>query len=125
MADVQQLRSDLLPAPVSPPGHLFGRVHSYGVALDLERMGQGFVPPPRAPRIRTRSRRRRGGPIGSVRRWWATTENGPADVWHRIRCRLGHHEIRGCHQMQLGDRFVYVERRCRWCDAPEPAQVFP
>ena len=44
MADVPQLRSDLLPVPVAPPGQLFGHAHSFGVAHDLELLRQGFTP---------------------------------------------------------------------------------
>ena len=107
--------ADLHPVPVPAPGQLFGRPHTYGVAHDLDRMRQGFAPPPRAPRIQARPRRRRGS---RLRQWWAGSERRPADLWHRLRCRTGHHEQRGGHLMQLGNRFVFVERRCRWCDAP-------
>jgi hypothetical protein len=117
MADVQRVPLDRLPVPVTAPGHLFGQVHSYGVAHELERMRQGSVPPPRAPRIRTRSP---VPAVGRLRRWWAGSDRRPVDLWHRIRCRTGHHELRGGHQMQLGNRFVFVERRCRWCDAAPP-----
>jgi len=47
----------------------------------------------------------------------ASGDRRPVDVWHRIRCRTGHHDVRGGQQMQLGSRFVLVERRCIWCDA--------
>ena len=116
MADFPEVRAPLLPEHRSePPAQLFGRPHSYGVGRDLDRVKAGWVPPPRAPRIRTRDRRR--GPLASFRRWSAGRERGPADLWHRFRCRTGHHEFRGGHQMQLGSRWVFVERRCKWCDA--------
>lgn len=37
--------------------------------------------------------------------------------WHRLKCRLGRHEIAGGHTMQIGGDVVFVERRCRWCEA--------
>ncbi|HEV2759313.1 MAG TPA: hypothetical protein VGV86_07050 [Acidimicrobiales bacterium] len=120
MAELPELWSDRLPDRPPPPGMLFDRAHSYGVAHDLERMRAGLGPEPRARRVRTRGVRRRSGPLAVLRRWWATTDNGPADVWHRIRCGTGHHDFRGGHQVQLGSRFVLVERRCAWCDC-EPS----
>ena len=120
MAEVPELWSDRLPGRPPPPGQLFDRAHSYGVAHDLERMRAGLGPAPRAPRVRTGAERRRRGPLAALRRWWANSETGPADVWHRIRCRTGHHDFRGGELMQLGSRFVLVERRCAWCDS-EPS----
>ncbi|MDQ4068173.1 MAG: hypothetical protein M3203_01640 [Actinomycetota bacterium] len=115
MADLPDVRSPLLPQRPPPPRQLYDRPHAYGVARDLERMKEGFVPPPRTPRIQPRSPR--GGPWASFRRWAATRERGPGALWHRLRCRMGRHEMRGGHQMQLGSSFVFVERRCVWCDA--------
>ncbi len=121
MAELPDVRSDVLPRRPPVPRQLYDRPHAYGVARDLERMKEGFVPPPRTPRIQPRSERRRRGPWASFRRWSASRERGPTDVWHRIRCRMGRHEMRGGHQMQqLGSRYVFVERRCVWCDAPPP-----
>jgi hypothetical protein len=118
MADVPELRFHPVPHQPAPPRQLYDRAHAYGVAQELERIKQGFVPPPRTPRISTRDRRRRHrGPLGAFRRWSAGRDRGPADLWHRFRCRTGHHEMRGGHQMQLGSRMVFVERRCKWCDA--------
>ena len=116
VAELPDVRADWLPVPIEAPGQLFGRPHSYGVAHDLERMRNGFAPPPRTPRIQTRAQRHRSGPWTALRRRWANSDTGPVDLWHRFRCRTGHHEYRGGHQMQLGNRFVYVERRCRFCD---------
>ena len=108
MADVPQLRSDLLPVPVAPPGQLFGHAEAVGVAHDLELLRQGFTPPPRTPRVRPRRTRPRR-PSGPLRRWWAGS--GPVDLWHRVRCHAGHHDL----------RFAGDGRRCRWCDAVPPA----
>ena len=118
MAELPEVRSPLLPQRPPEPRQLYDRPHAYGVARELERMKAGVVPPPRTPRTRTRRERR--GPWASFRRWSASRDRGPADAWHRIRCRMGRHEMRGGHQMQLGSRFVFVERRCMWCDARPP-----
>jgi hypothetical protein len=117
MSELPDLRSDRLPERPAPPRQLFDRDHTYGVAHDLERMRAGLGPAPRQPRIRTRSRRLPGGPFASARRWWANGDRRPVDLWHRLRCRRGHHDFRGGHQIQLGSRFEFVERRCVWCDA--------
>jgi hypothetical protein len=117
MSELPDRRSDRLPVRPDPPRQLFDRDHSYGVAQDLERMKAGLAPTPRTPRIRTRSRRIGGGPMASARRWWASGNSRPVDLWHRVRCRTGHHDFRGGHQIQLGSRFEFVERRCIWCDA--------
>jgi hypothetical protein len=120
VAELPELWSDRLPERPAPPRQLYDRPHAYGVGKELERMKEGFVPPPRTPRVQPRGRRGRSGPRGSLRGWWAARDNRPVDVWHRVRCRTGHHDIRGGGQMQLGSRFVLVERRCIWCDA-EPS----
>ena len=99
---------------------LYDRPHTYGVAHDLERMRAGLGPPPRKSRIRARTRRRRRGPLSAVRVWLASGDRRPVDVWHRFRCRTGHHDVRGGQRMQLGSHFVLVERRCIWCDAEAP-----
>lgn len=107
MANAPQLQPDLLPVAVARPAQLFGHAHTYGVAHELERLSQGHVPPPRAPRARVRRTRPRR-PSGPLRRWWAAS--GPVDIWHRVQCRAGRHNL----------RFAGGERRCRWCDAPAP-----
>ena len=117
MAEVPELRFHPVPQRALPPRQLYDKPHAYGVAQELERIKQGYRPPPRPPRIRTRSHRARRGPWAAFRRWSANRERGPADLWHRLRCRTGHHEMRGGHQMQLGSRVVFIERRCKWCDA--------
>ncbi|MDQ3897596.1 MAG: hypothetical protein M3326_10215 [Actinomycetota bacterium] len=122
MAELPELQSPVVPqsGPMPPPRQLYDRPHSYGVARELDRIKAGFVPPPRTPRVRPGRSRMRRGPWASFRRWSAARDRGPADLWHRIRCRTGHHQIRGGHQMQLGSRWVFVERRCVWCDASPP-----
>jgi len=120
VAELPELRSDRLPERPPELRQLYDRTHTYGVAHDLERMRAGLGPPPRTPRIHTRSRRRRGGPVSAARRWLASGDRRPVDIWHRLRCRTGHHDVRGGQRMQLGSRYVLVERRCIWCDAEAP-----
>lgn len=120
MAELPDGQSDLLPLRPPVARQLYDRPHAYGVARELERMKEGFAPPPRTPRIPPRRERRRRGPWATFRRWSTSRDRGPADVWHRMRCRMGRHEMRGGHQMQLGSRYVFVERRCVWCDAGPP-----
>ena len=113
MAELPELRSHLLPERPPEPRQLFDRPHTYGVAHDLERMRQGLGPAPRAPRLPKRYGRRRAHARESDVGWLAT-------AWHRFRCRTGHHDVRGGGQMQLGSRYVLIERRCMWCDAQPP-----
>jgi len=65
------------------------------------------------------------GPTGEgtwahVRTWWACREVHPVDLWHRMRCRSGRHRIEGGQRIQLGGRFVNIERCCVWCGSPPP-----
>lgn len=46
---------------------------------------------------------------------WSYGDRGPGDFWHRVRCRVGRHEISGGHPMQLDGAVVFIERQCRWC----------
>jgi hypothetical protein len=90
------------------------------VARDLELMKQGALAP-RTPTPPRQSRLRRARPKElrpGIRGRWSSRDTGPADLWHRLMCRFGRHDIRGGHTMQLGSEFVYVERRCQWCDTP-------
>lgn len=115
MAELPELRSDRRPAPPPPPAPLYGRPASFGVARDLELMKQGALPP-RVPRPPRQTRLPLGRIEGRPRR--GSRETGAAELWHRLLCRLGRHDMRGGHQLQLGSEFVFVERRCRWCDRP-------
>jgi hypothetical protein len=122
MADMpDRPRTDPLPMPGAAPEPRYGRTHNFGVARDLELFKQGALPPRPTNASRRASARalrdRRPGPRTGVRGWVASREVGPSDLWHRAQCRLGRHEMRGGHQMQLGSRYVHVERRCQWCGA--------
>ncbi|HVL07190.1 MAG TPA: hypothetical protein VM388_14470 [Acidimicrobiales bacterium] len=116
MAELPELRTHALPERLPEPRQLYDRAHTYGVAHDLERMRQGFGPAARTPRTPSRYGRRLG-----LRRSRTSDVGWLAGVWHRLRCRTGHHDVRGGGQMQLGSRYVLIERRCIWCDAPPPA----
>jgi hypothetical protein len=111
MAELPEVRS-YLPERLPEPRQLYDRAHTYGVAHDLERMRAGKGPAPRTPRVPARygrQRRRGRSDVGRL-----------AGAWHRFRCRTGHHDVRGGGQMQLGSRYVFIERRCIWCDAQPP-----
>ena len=125
------------PRAATPPSRRFG------VAAELDRIQKAL--PPARPESRSadgsrthpldhriwqcRSRARRGPIKGRawahVRFWWAATDARPGDLWRRMRCRRGRHEIRGGQQMQLGSRFVNVERCCVWCGVKPPPEPFP
>ena len=123
------------PRAATPPPRRFG------VAAELDRVQKAparKTPEPRSAgssrnhpldhRIwQCRSRARRGPIHGRawahLRFWWAARDARPGDMWRRMRCRRGRHEIRGGQQMQLGARFVNVERCCVWCGA-KPAQEY-
>ena len=111
------------------------RVHRFGVARELERLQQDptkwqqrpveplpnhFHPLDHRPWQCWAEARRtdvHGRIWTHLRTSWASSDKRPSDVWHRIKCRCGRHDIRGGEQIQLGSRFVNVERRCLWCDA--------
>lgn len=95
--------------------YLFDRQPSFGVAREAERMRQGIPPEPTS---RPGRRRRERGPfVTYLRLPWSYGDRSPGDVWHRLRCRRGRHEITGGHTMQLGSTVVFLERECRWCGA--------
>ncbi len=120
------------PGAATPPSYRFG------VAAELDRVQK--IQQPRRPdppaagvgrnhpldhriwqcRARARQGPIRGRAVSHLRFWWAARESGRGTMWRRLRCRRGNHEIRGGQQMQLGSRFVHVERCCVWCGANPP-----
>lgn len=96
--------------------HLFGRAPAFGLARDAER--EAREPPPAPPPAGPPEPRRERGPF-VTHLWlpWSYGDDNMADRWHRMWCRLGRHEMGGGHTMQLGSTVVFIERRCRWCDA--------
>jgi len=135
VAEYPELWSDRSPVP----GPLFNREHRFGVARDLERMREGTLPVPARAlpypevdrivrdhpldhrvwqcRSEARTRPLHGRSLMHMRIRWANRNRHLDDVWHRLMCRAGRHEIHGGEQIQVGSRLVNVERRCRWCDA--------
>ncbi|MGI8778239.1 MAG: hypothetical protein ACR2LJ_12860 [Acidimicrobiales bacterium] len=118
--------------PVRPIGN---RAHRFGVAgeLDLARDGgrqgggrQGGGPIARPPVARPPVAKRRSAPRvapestadgvwARLCTWWAGQEVHPGELWHRLQCHFGRHQIEGGRQIQLGGRFVNTERCCVWC----------
>jgi hypothetical protein len=103
--------------PTAEQRYLYGRVPSFGLARDAELMRQGVAPVIPRPERTRRPQRERGPFLTYLRLPWSYGDRSPGDLWHRMQCRRGHHEVIGGHTMQLGSTVVYVERRCRWCDA--------
>lgn len=48
---------------------------------------------------------------------WSYGDRDTGDRWHRLQCRLGRHDMHGGHVMQVDGAVVFIERRCRWCEA--------
>lgn len=96
--------------------YLFDRAPSFGLARDAERMRDG-VPPVIARTNPRKPRRQRGPFLTYLRLPWAYGDRGGSDVWHKVQCRRGRHDMAGGHTMQLGSAVVFIERRCRWCEA--------
>ena len=100
----------------TPERYLFDRTPAFGVAREVDRLAEDVVvdPEPVVPRKPTRER----GPfVTYLFLPWSYGDREPGDFWHRIRCRLGRHEMCGGHTMHLDGALVFIERRCRWCDA--------
>ena len=95
--------------------YLFGRAPAFGLARDAERRPPE-VPPDPVPIARGRPRRERGPFVTYLCLPWSYGDRSPGDFWHRLRCRLGRHEMTGGHTVQLGGDFVFIERSCRWCN---------
>jgi len=103
--------------PVRPIGD---RVPRFGVADELDKAqraatsGNGWAGTPRPARKAPPAPAREGA-WTRLETWWACREVHPADLWHRMHCRFGRHQIEGGRQIQLGGRFVNTERCCVWC----------
>ncbi len=100
--------------------HLFNRAPAFGLARAVEDM-DGQLPPPTAQDPPPAPRRERGPVMTYLSMPWSYGDRGERDFWHRVRCRVGRHELRGGHPMQLDGAIVYIERSCRWCGVePDP-----
>ena len=114
------------PAPVpSALRPIGGRPPRFGVARDLEVLqqaaasGQPVRPRPTTARPVAVPAAAVDGVWDRFRTWWACRDSRPVDAWHQILCRLGHHDVQGGQQIQLGGRYVNTQRRCIWCgDTP-------
>jgi hypothetical protein len=101
--------------PVRPIGD---RVPRFGVAqeLDSPRQDDGRPASPRpVNRQAPPPAPSRDGAWANLCTWWACREVHPGDLWHRLQCHFGRHQVEGGRQIQLGSRFVRTERRCVWC----------
>ena len=79
---------------------------------------------PADPPSELEGRRERGPFLTYLAMPWSYSDREPGERWHRWRCRWGRHDMHGGHTMQLDGSFVFIERRCRWCDAGA-AEVTP
>lgn len=104
----------------TPERYRPGPPATFGLARDAERLLQQPAPsdepepdePPRKPR------RERGPFVTYLCLPWSYGDHtSSADVWRRLRCRRGRHQVGGGHIMQVGGTEVFVEPRCRWCGA--------
>lgn len=108
------------PAPATPsllrPRPIGGRAPRFGVAHELDVLRGAPATKGRPPTAPERAATHpTAGAWDGMRTWWACRESRPVDVWHRLLCRLGRHDVRGGQQIQVGGRFVHVERCCVWC----------
>lgn len=99
--------------------YLFDRPPAFGLAREAERLQQGATPVS-APVSRRKPRRERGPFVTYLRLPWST-DGHVSDLWHRVQCRWGRHDMYGGHTVQLGSTVMFIERRCRWCGGPTAA----
>lgn len=110
MAEHPELWTEKTPEP----RYLFDRQPTFGLAREAEQMRQGIPP---ARRVGRKPRRDMGPFLNHLRLPWSYGDGQGGERWHRMRCRLGRHEMAGGHTMQLGSAVVFIERRCRWCES--------
>ena len=92
------------------------RAPTFGLAREAET----YVPVPVDDDVPPRKPRRERGPfVTYLRLPWSYGDRPRTDVWHRVQCRWGRHQMSGGHTMQLDGTLVFIERRCRWCEAGE------
>lgn len=115
MADLPELWTERTPQRRSLPA----RAPAFGLAREAERMGLE-VPLAAAPVDLPEPGPDRGPFMTYLWLPWSYGDRETGYLWHRIRCRLGLHERNGGHTMHLEGTVVFIEARCRWCDAPAP-----
>ena len=96
---------DVIQRESADAGYGFGAMS--GLAPAQSGSGRRPLPPPT----------REPGPWDRLRTWWACRETQPIDVWHRMLCRFGRHDIQGGRQIQIGGGFLNTERCCVRCGA--------
>ena len=94
---------------------LFDRTPAVGRAAAVERLREETNRPCDPPAIPPKPPREWGPFMTYLQMPWSYGDRAPGDFWHRMRCRIGRHEIAGGHPMQLAGAVVFVERHCRWC----------
>jgi hypothetical protein len=99
---------------------LFDRTPAGGRAAAVQRLREEINQPSDPPAIPPKPPREWGPFMTYLQMPWSYGDRCPGDFWHRMRCRIGRHEIAGGHPMQLAGAVVFVERHCRWCGL-EPA----
>jgi hypothetical protein len=92
------------------------RAPRFGLARDVERLPlDAFQAPEVLPRIRpSRPVRVRGPFLTYLWLPWSYGDRETGGRWHRMRCRLGRHQMDGGQTVQLDGEVVFIERRCRW-----------
>ena len=94
---------------------LLDRTPALGRAAQVQRLREEINQPSDPPAIPPKPPREWGPFMTYLQMPWSYGDRCPGDFWHRVRCRVGRHEIAGGHPMQLAGAVVFVERHCRWC----------
>jgi hypothetical protein len=100
--------------------HLFNRAPAFGLAREAGQLDGELPPAPVEDDPPRRPRREKGPFLTYLNMPWSYGDREERHFWHRLRCRLGRHELHGGHPMQVAGEVVYLDRRCRWCDAEPP-----
>jgi hypothetical protein len=107
MGDHLELWSERTPEPV-------GDLHP--LPVQDAGAGQAELVPALAPADDVEAPPERGPFVTYLCLPWSYGRN-TGERWHRMRCRVGRHEMAGGELMQVGGAEIFVERRCRWCEA--------
>jgi hypothetical protein len=110
MADHPELYTDRTP---ERQRSALDRAPTFGVAREAETYVA--APPDELPA--RKPRRERGPFVTYLQLPWSYGDRRRSDVWHRMQCRRGRHQMSGGDTMQVGGALVFIERRCRWCEA--------
>ena len=80
---------------------LFDRTPAIGLSRDVARLQQELAKPPDPPAVPPKPRREWGPFMTYLQMPWSYGDRSPGDFWHRVRGRVGRHEIAGGHSKQL------------------------